>query len=322
VLLSAVGQLTRPSSTWYRERKKRTFEPTEPSAEKTIGDLMVAANGGEHWSLSLHTSVRQENAPEAIMQATNPRNPVVPLCDACGVAVPGLLTLPCSCDGAVCAECFVEYKCDEFEKKKSRTHKCPLGCSKKQASFIVWRPLQPRLVLQADAARRQADDQKKQRKAVAQQRQGEGAHRVTLRKQPKVRPLPALRPLATLAAVSNKTIERRAKDKLGAGAGGKLLYLAKELRDLAKAGDAKVLLTPPANVGVRTTFVEMLAELIGKSALADLNVKKADQGRQVAAAETDRSGCAASSPQRPRFLTSATLALGSCAACQVHARLR
>ena len=55
------------------------------------------------------------------------------------------------------------------------------------------------------------------------------------------------------------------------------------MRDLAAQGNAKVLITPPANVTVRTRFVEALTEVIGKSAIADLNVKKADQGKQVTA---------------------------------------
>ena len=54
-------QYKRPSKDWYTEKKKRSeYGPVPPSGEKTIGDLMRAANGGEHWELSLPAGVDRD----------------------------------------------------------------------------------------------------------------------------------------------------------------------------------------------------------------------------------------------------------------------
>ena len=43
-----------------------------------------------------------------------------PRCTRCNIEVPGLLTLPCGCTGAVCGECFVQYGCDKFANKNAK----------------------------------------------------------------------------------------------------------------------------------------------------------------------------------------------------------
>lgn len=97
------------------------------------------------------------------------------------------------------------------------------------------------------------------------------------RRQPPPRPFAAARdtPPRTLASTSLKQIEERGKE---AEVGGKLLHLAKELKRLKRelGAEAKVLVTPPSNVGVRTRFVAGLRELIGDGSIADLNVKGKD----------------------------------------------
>lgn len=295
---------TRPSKDgWYHEpKKKKPGELPKPSGEKTMGDLMRAANGGECWSLALPEGVSKFSAPEGIKKALH-RNfdPMaeLPSCMKCGVEVPGLLTLPCNCPGEVCAECFVSCKCDKFERKQigkqAGAKKCPAkpGCKRKQRSYDAWESEQPRLILQTDEARTREQEIKKSRKLQLEEQkkareknkegaeEGEGGAAQGLpakltKQQPNARPMPPLLVPPALATISDKQIVKRAKD-WGHGAGGKLVYLTKELRDLAKKGDgaAKVYITPPANTGVRARFVEALGALVGTHALADLNVKTA-----------------------------------------------
>ena len=301
---------TRPSDGWYREKKRNDQHPPPPCGEKTIGELMRTANGGECFSLK--PAVEDVELPESIRQAisaiSKPGGEVdMPTCAKCDVAVPGLLTLPCNCDGAICGECFKAYKCDEFDLKKTSGKgykKCPFGCRRKQSKRVAWAPQQPRLLLETDEDRMQALFAKKSREKIremeAEQRReqkkrkeeqpGEGSSRreksqkvqkvdALLRKQPPPRQLFAPLGLRVLSSVSNRSLEKGTTQIRGAG--GKLVYLAEQLRDLAKEGGAKVLLTPPANVGVRARFVEALGELIGSHSLADLNVKKIDQGKQL-----------------------------------------
>jgi hypothetical protein len=76
---------------------------------------MRAANGGECWSL---TCYNKSSAPPGILKAvakSDDPTAALPVCAACGVAVAGLLTLPCRCPGEVCGECFVQSRCDKFE---------------------------------------------------------------------------------------------------------------------------------------------------------------------------------------------------------------
>lgn len=295
---------TRPSKDgWYKEsKKKKDGEPPKPSGEMTIGNLMRAANGGECWSLTMSNNVNKDSAPAGIQQAlkqSEDPNEDLPTCASCNVQAPGLLTLPCLCDGEVCGECFISYQCDKFEEKQYKRHKCPLGCRRKQQPWLQWAPLQPRLILQTDEARQLAAERKNSRAALLQQQKearekkkkeaaegGDGAAASgqpsgILRKQPSSRPLPPLPTPQPLASVSDKQLMKRAKD-WGLGAGGKLVFLAQELRDLAKKGDAKVYVTPPSNTAVRKKCVETLKEVIGKDAVANLNVSKADHGKELA----------------------------------------
>ena len=293
---------TRPNNDWYREKKKRDeHEPTPPSAEKTIGDLMRAANGGERFSLTCH----DDDAPKGIKQACEALKKGsgdMPACASCGVSVAGLLQLPCRCAGEVCGECFQRCGSDTFELKKTQgkgVKKCPLGCRKKQIKRVDWAPDQPRLVLQTDAARRIAEEQKRSEKIQKEQTEKAKKNQQdsnveqrplpkakkppnvnALRKQPLPRPLTDPPTRRVLSSMSDRQIEKIAKET--SGAGGKLVYLAEQLRDLAKQGDAKVFLTPPMNVGVRTRFVQALIDLIGAHSVADLNVKNCDQGMQLA----------------------------------------
>ena len=189
-------------------------------------------------------------------------------------------------DGEVCGECFEEFKCNRFERKPNKKAKCPLGCRRKQAAFKAWAPQQPRLVLQTDFARKHAEEQKRsdaKQRAQLREKDDKGNKTgapIVLRRQPPVRPFAVARASpAALPRMADATIVRRARE---CGAGGKMVYLATDLRDLAKEGGAKVLLTPPANTAVRARFVEVLRDMLGKDALADLNVRPAEQVKQLA----------------------------------------
>ena len=293
-------QRTRPNPDWYREKKKRDEnEPTPPSAEKTIGDLMRAANGGECFSLVCPAESQGKEIPDGIKRACETLRRGLgdmPVCASCGISVAGLLQLPCRCPGEVCGECFRRCGGDTFELKKTQgkgVKKCPLGCRKKQIKRVEWAPDQPRLVLQTDASRLIAEEKKRSEEIQREQRKKameveqqprpkakKPPNVNALRKQPLPRPLTDPHPRRALSSVTDRQIERIAKDT--SGAGGKLVYLAEQLRDLAKQGDAKVLLTPPGNVSVRTRFVQALSDLIGAHSVADLNVKKGEQGMQLA----------------------------------------
>ena len=93
----------------------------EPSAEKTVADLMVATNGAESWSVVVvkNGKLRPEyrDSPPAGMPhyLSIVLAGEVPSCDKCGIMVPGLLSLPCACEWSVCAECFEEEVGDFFD---------------------------------------------------------------------------------------------------------------------------------------------------------------------------------------------------------------
>ena len=280
----AEWQRTRPSDGWYVEKKKRgANEPTPPSGQKTVGDLMRAANGGEDWSLTMHGG---GPAPAGIrralaMGAEDEGGADCPTCYKCQLPVPGLLTLPCGCLSEVCPECFTTYRCHQFERKQKK-FRCPRNCQKRQRPFDEWLAEQPRLVLQTDDERMRRREDNESAAVQKKQRTETGDRDATLRKTVPARPFKALRLPKMLACVSAAEIERRAH-LLDAGA--KLLYLAQELGDLARKGDgAKVYITPPANTAVRTRFVSQLCQLVGKEAVADLNVKEraADKGTERA----------------------------------------
>ena len=193
------------------------------------------------------------------------------------------------------------YRCDKFERKgKTSRDKCPVGygCKKKQMKQREWVVQQPQLDLQADEARRKALEKKqskavrqeewkkalqeqKKRGEVAQQAGGAAPPPKPRATQPPARPLAPLRAAPALSGLSDAQIEKTAKE-WGIGAGAKLIYLAQRLRELSKDGKAKVLLTPPSNTVVRARFVEALRALIGRDAVADLNVKQADSGKELA----------------------------------------
>ena len=87
------------------------------------------------------------------------------------------MLLGTGCPGEVCAECFVQFKCDKFERKaaiRGKRPPCPLGCRKKQmqkATANGWWVKQPQLVLQTDDARKLADEMRKSRAAQIEQAQ-------------------------------------------------------------------------------------------------------------------------------------------------------
>lgn len=107
----------------------------------------------------------------------------------------------------------------------------------------------------------------------------------------------------SLARQSDKQLEKRAR---AGGVGGKVLYLAQQLAELARKGEMerregagsnsggdapvgpKVLLTPPMNPVVRERFVENLRDMIGEDALADLN-EKGEMSKQLAKFNTGHS---------------------------------
>lgn len=106
------------------------------------------------------TKVTVRRVPEGICMALDDDDDS-PRCIRCNIEVPGLLTLPCGCAGAVCGECFVQYGCDKFANKNAKKvagkgkQKCPLGCVKKQEEYRDWAKKQPRLILQTDEVRAQ-----------------------------------------------------------------------------------------------------------------------------------------------------------------------
>ena len=276
-------QRTRPSKDWYAPKKKGTNEPTPPSGQKTVGDLMRAANGGEEWSLELAGCANEGAIPPGIQQAIDfakaPENADCPTCYKCKLPLPGLLTLPCGCPSEVCPECFQASKCIQFERKLKK-FRCPRNCQKRQRPYEEWRPEQPQLVIQTAARSQRAREEQREADAAAKKQRKEDGAVALLRKTVPARPFAPARLPKTLAQISAAEVERRAHV---IDAGGKLLYLAQELRELAKQGDAKVYVTPPSNVDVRSRFVSDLCEVIGKEAVADLNVKEraADKGEEI-----------------------------------------
>ena len=165
---------TKPFRVSYSQQKKKAGPEhlPKPSGEKTMGDLMRAANGGEIWSLALPESVNEDSAPEGIKAALKrniEQTADLHECDVCQIRVPGLLQLPCKCPGEVCPECFVEFKCNLFERKLFRRFKCPLGCRKKQQTHQEWAPSQPRLLLQTDDVRKLEKDLKESKTAQLKQ---------------------------------------------------------------------------------------------------------------------------------------------------------
>ena len=199
---------------------------------------MRTANGGERFSLALPNGINPEDMGPSYagllqaLKAVGKDDEELPRCVKCHAAVAGLMQLPCQCSGEVCGECFRTYKCNLFQNKRTKgkgVTKCPMGCRKIQRKHEDWAPLQPRLILQTDAAAMQKDAKEKQKqgqkasdKVIKEQR----AQHVSamLRKQPPARQLASPPTLTLLSSMSNKIIEKSAKDVDGAG--GKVIYLA------------------------------------------------------------------------------------------------
>jgi hypothetical protein len=147
--------------------------------------------------------VRQALKRQAEVATGEEPETAMPQCAACGIAVPGLVTMPCvrdrgsntftaplpcppahvrsgavqGCAGGLCPECFKRGGCNDFELKRrsGRGSKpfCALGskggCRKKQETHAAWAPKQPYLELQIDETRREEKEAHMSNKVQAEQ---------------------------------------------------------------------------------------------------------------------------------------------------------
>ena len=275
-----------------KDKKKKRGAEAEwlaPSAEKTVLELQMATNGAENWTVALSkkdaASLKRGGA-NAHPYLTGCLAGRVPACDACGLFVPGLLTRPCACPGAVCAECFEE-------EIGSRWGEACSECRRRRTKG-PWRRANPYFDLRTEADRNHAADlgssirvqqhqqhqqhqpppQQQQQPPPPQQQHQQHHSRTLLFRQPAPRhfeplravderPTFASRPLADLRAAMSARGDT-AED------GAKVQRLALYLHRLAQEG-AKVLIVPPAHRDVRGLFLERLSLAIGADSLADLN---------------------------------------------------
>ena len=129
----------------WRQRNEKNDSTKEPSADKTLLELMCATNGGELWAVSLRKKAKLPHAHPAYLDTLLDHTGELPQCASCGLAVPGVLSLPCECDWHVCAECF-------RTEVKSFTAACA-ECGARRKPFKQWAATQPWLELQSEADR-------------------------------------------------------------------------------------------------------------------------------------------------------------------------
>lgn len=217
----------------------------------------------------------------------------VPKCDSCELYVPGLLTLPCACNHAICSECFAAEVGSNFGAK----HLCEV-CGGKRKAFGAWRATQPWFDVCTRADREHAEAQAKSTSFQHNQSTGpHGVHAILLR-QPEPRPFTPLaavqgqRPQSYLAA---KEADATATERIRAVCEGyakaeALALLLHRLRwpagSQGKPTDAKVLIVPPTHKDVRDELISRLRAALGEDAIADLNNDKGRGGRASTAVET------------------------------------
>lgn len=204
---------TRPAE-WSRSRGKQQLDwqrgaskadgggLREPSAEKTMVELMCAANGGELWAVSLKADARGKTKPLPHVhpsyldllvteQGASKEGEELPVCSACGIAVPGVLSLPCRCEWQLCAECFHAEVGGDFRATCRE-------CHVQRTPFAKWVATQPWLDLKS-ALDREFDEAQEASTAAQQANHHNHVHNVLLRQ-------PAPRPFSRVSVAQKESL--------------------------------------------------------------------------------------------------------------------
>ena len=262
------------------ERSGPQSQLKEASAEKTMGELMCAVNGGELWAVNTkRVGNGKDSVPKELPHVhppyldrlvtlegkAHPEERELPECSSCHLSLPGVLSLPCACDAEIvlCPECFRD-EVGDFRAK------CVV-CKQSRKPFRTWVATQPWLEVQSKA---EVEYDVEQMVSAHMQHQNHlnHVHNIVLSQPPK-RPFSAVTARnEDLAATPDEVIKAMTANyaKLG-----ELAILLKKLKyPLGAAGratDAKVLIVPPSHKDVRDTFISSLREALGRDALSDLN---------------------------------------------------
>jgi len=279
------GEVRAVSRSWQDELASRW----RPSAEKTCELLQKACNGAaDEWvvqprapAAQWQRAVTDGTAPAHVVKAVT-RGGELPQCAWCGVTAPGLVAMPCRCEGAVCVECLRD---DLAESGGFGAQRCA-ECGGARDAHGVWARREPGLLLKSREGIDEEDNERTTRATQVQLRRETGTYAV-LRQQPK--PL-VFAPEVEAAAPALDAISL---DEIAARTEGhaKAAHVAAFLkRQGGGAEGLKVLVVPPADPDVRATFTRLLTDAIGADAVADMNGRGAKELAQVVAKFKDGHG--------------------------------